>query len=179
MCTPRFSEIFSINYINHLHVFVLLFFHSEEDDSWYTMQVWTLAAGLGCGIMAHLATRMFSRGVPTPVGGTVPPQNLDSWMNFPFSTNNKMVLVVRTDLRCRPCPLIQILTRFYPNSILILSRFFKNSLYPNLILIFKNNWIKLEKILYPFLSRFSPNVTLILSRFFLDFFETYFILILS
>jgi hypothetical protein len=72
--------------------------HSEEDESWYTMQVWTLAAGLGCGLMAHLATRMFSRGVPTPVGGRVPPQNLDNWMNFPFSTNNKMVLVVRTDL---------------------------------------------------------------------------------
>lgn len=71
---------------------------SEEDESWYTMQVWTLAAGLGCGIMAHLATRMFSRGVPTPVGGTMPPQNLNNWMNFPFSTNNKMVLVVRTDL---------------------------------------------------------------------------------
>ena len=151
MCTPRFSEIFSINYINHMHVFVLLFFHSEEDDSWYTMQVWTLAAGLGCGIMAHLATRMFSRGVPTPVGGTVPPQNLDSWMNFPFSTNNKMVLVVRTDLRCRPCPFIQILTRFYPDFIQIFKkltlskfylyfiqifpRFFRNLLYPDFILI--------------------------------------------
>ena len=130
MCTPRFSEPYWFS------------FHSEEDDSWYTMQVWTLAAGLGCGIMAHLATRMFSRGVPTPVGGTVPPQNLNNWMNFPFSTNNKMVLVVRTDLRCRPCPFIQILTRFYPNSILTLCRFFKNSLYPNFILIFEKIWIK-------------------------------------
>ena len=119
-----------INYINYLYAcFCGGFFHSEEDDSWYTMQVWTLAAGLGCGLMAHLATRMFSRGVPTPVGGTVPPQNLDSWMNFPFSTNNKMVLVVRTDLRCRPCPFIQNLSWFfknllYPNFIVILSRFF-------------------------------------------------------
>ena len=137
-----------------------MFFHSEEDDSWYTMQVWTLAAGLGCGLMAHLATRMFSRGVPTPVGGTLPPQNLDSWMNFPFSTNNKMVLVVRTDLRCRPCPFIQNLSRFYLNCIQILTRF-----YPNSILI---------------LSRFLKTYFIqILSLFYPDFLETYFIQILS
>ena len=134
--------------------------HSEEDESWYTMQVWTLAAGLGCGLMAHLATRMFSRGVPTPVGGTLPPQNLDSWMNFPFSTNNKMVLVVRTDLRCRPCPFIQNLSRFYLNCIQILTRF-----YPNSILI---------------LSRFLKTYFIqILSLFYPDFLETYFIQILS
>ena len=70
------------------------------------MQVWTLAAGLGCGLMAHLATRIFSRGVPTPVGGTVSPPNLNHWKNFPFSTNNKMVLVVRTDLSMGKVPFI-------------------------------------------------------------------------
>ena len=26
-----------------------------------TVQAWTLAAGIGCGILAHMATRMFSR----------------------------------------------------------------------------------------------------------------------
>jgi len=67
---------------------------SEEDPNWYTMQAWTLAAGLGCGLLAHMASRMFSRGVP----GAVPQENLNNWMNFPFSTDNKMVLVVRTDL---------------------------------------------------------------------------------
>ena len=141
MCTPRFSELFSINYINYLYGFSL---HSEEDDSWYTMQVWTLAAGLGCGIMAHLATRMFSRGVPTPVGGTVPPQNLNNWMNFPFSTNNKMVLVVRTDLRCRPCPFIQILSRFYLDFILILSWFYADFLKTHFVQIL--SWFYLDKI---------------------------------
>jgi len=67
---------------------------SEDEESWYTMQAWTLAAGLGCGILAHMATRMFSRGVPS----AIPQENLENWMNFPFSTDNKMVLVVRTDL---------------------------------------------------------------------------------
>ena len=35
-----------------------------------------------------------SRGVPS----AIPQENLENWMNFPFSTDNKMVLVVRTDL---------------------------------------------------------------------------------
>ena len=121
ICAPPDFQNYLVSITSDICMF-LCFFHSEEDDSWYTMQVWTLAAGLGCGIMAHLATRMFSRGVPTPVGGTVPPQNLDSWMNFPFSTNNKMVLVVRTDLRCRPCPFIQNLSRFYPDFIQIFKK---------------------------------------------------------
>ena len=59
------------------------------------MQAWTLAAGVGCGLLAHVATRMFSRTVAPAIQTS---KNYDSLMNFPFSTNNKMVLVVRTDL---------------------------------------------------------------------------------
>ena len=56
------------------------------------MQAWTLAAGVGCGILAHIATRMFSTTRP------LQEKAYDSLMNFPFSTNNKMVLIVRTEL---------------------------------------------------------------------------------
>jgi hypothetical protein len=54
------------------------------------MQTWTLAAGLGCGILAHFASRLLVRSPPK--------SPLNNWMTFPFSTNNKMILVVRTDL---------------------------------------------------------------------------------
>ena len=37
--------------------------------------------------------------------------------------------------KCCPCPFIQILSRFYPDFIQILSRFLKHSLYPNFIQI--------------------------------------------
>ena len=59
------------------------------------MQSWTLAAGLGCGVLAHIATRMFSR----TLSREIPQSQMENWMNFPFSTDNKMILVVRTDLK--------------------------------------------------------------------------------
>lgn len=62
-----------------------------------TMQAWTLAAGIGCGILAHYANRMFASTSSARLSSSSEP-SLNSWMNFPFSTNNKMVLVVRTDL---------------------------------------------------------------------------------
>ena len=56
------------------------------------MQAWTLVAGLGCGVLAHVASRVFSRGIakemkPPPRSMKAPPSQMD----FPFSTNNKMV----------------------------------------------------------------------------------------
>ena len=61
-----------------------------------------------------------------------------------------------TTVQCRPCPFIYILFGFYPDFIsgfyadfiLILSRFLKNSLYPDFILSFEKIRIKLEKIFY-------------------------------
>ena len=41
-----------------------------------------------------MATRIFTRTSPSAVSKN----NYENWMNFPFSTDNKMVLVVRTDL---------------------------------------------------------------------------------
>ena len=37
-------------------------FYSNEEDitDWFVMQAWTLAAGIGCGLMAHFAARLFS-----------------------------------------------------------------------------------------------------------------------
>ncbi len=70
---------------------------SSEEETWIEMQAWTLAAGIGCGIVAHLATRMFSRNLPY-AAKEIPKESLEGFMNFPFSTDNKMVLVVRTDL---------------------------------------------------------------------------------
>ena len=72
----------------------MVFFSDEDSENWYTIQAWTLAAGLGCGILAHMATRIFTRTSPSAVSKN----NYENWMNFPFSTDNKMVLVVRTDL---------------------------------------------------------------------------------
>ena len=59
------------------------------------MQAWTLAAGLGCGLVAHVAARVISRASSSATNQKSP---LETWTNFPFSTDNKMVLVVRTDL---------------------------------------------------------------------------------
>ena len=61
------------------------------------MQAWTLAAGIGCGILAHMASRIFTRSM-----GKVPSSevsHLEKITNFPFSMDNKMVLIVRTDLQ--------------------------------------------------------------------------------
>lgn len=62
----------------------------EEIDSWWVVQLWTLAGGLVCGLMAHFISRLFTRK-------SIPP-TLENITNFPFSTDNKMVLVVRTDI---------------------------------------------------------------------------------
>ena len=62
-------------------------------------------------------------------------------------------------LKPRPCPFIQILSRFYPDFIQILSRF-----YPDFIQIS---------------LMFYPDFTLILSRFYPDFLKSHFIQILS
>ena len=61
------------------------------------MQAWTLAMGLGCGVLAHMASRIFSRSWSREVAGNR--SQLEDMMNFPFSMDNKMVLVVRTDLQ--------------------------------------------------------------------------------
>ena len=42
-------------------------------------------------------------------------------------------MIYSADQMCCPCPFIQILSRFYPDFIQILSIFFKNSFYPNFI----------------------------------------------
>lgn len=57
----------------------------------------TLAAGLGCGLLAHFATRLFSRSVPKEIAAEK--SKLEGLLSFPFSMDNKMVLVVRTDLQ--------------------------------------------------------------------------------
>merc|ERR1712061_578877 len=69
--------------------------NNEEDV--VTMQAWTLAMGLGCGVLAHMASRIFSRSWSREVAGNR--SQLEDMMNFPFSMDNKMVLVVRTDLQ--------------------------------------------------------------------------------
>jgi len=68
---------------------------SEEEDM-LTVQAWTLAAGIGCGILAHMATRMFSRSFRREAMSSA--QNIIR-NNLPKSMDNKMVLVVRTDLQ--------------------------------------------------------------------------------
>jgi len=69
---------------------------SSEEESWWTMQAWTLAAGLGCGLLAHVASRVITRASAVSSGNSK--SALETWTNFPFSTDNKMVLVIRTDL---------------------------------------------------------------------------------
>ena len=66
---------------------------STEEESWLMSQAWTLMAGIGCGLLAHIAVRAFSSTSSAQVS------KMENLMNFPFSTNNKMVLVVRTDLK--------------------------------------------------------------------------------
>ena len=75
-------------------------FYSEDgnnEEDVVTMQAWTLAMGLGCGVLAHMASRIFSRSWSREVAGNR--SQLEDMMNFPFSMDNKMVLVVRTDLQ--------------------------------------------------------------------------------
>ena len=91
MTIDDFLRNVKMNWLN----FPLILFSEEED--WLTMQAWTLAAGIGCGILAHMASRIFTRSM-----GKVPSSevsHLEKITNFPFSMDNKMVLIVRTDLQ--------------------------------------------------------------------------------
>ena len=47
--------------ISRVFILFFLFFSTSEEEDMLTVQAWTLAAGIGCGILAHMATRMFSR----------------------------------------------------------------------------------------------------------------------
>ena len=84
-------------FIGRFAISLRLFHSSEEEENWWTMQAWTLAAGLGCGLLAHVASRVISRA-STATSSSDAKSPLEKWTNFPFSTENKMVLVIRTDL---------------------------------------------------------------------------------
>ena len=62
--------------------------------------------------------------------------------------------------KCRPCPFIQILCRFYPNFILILSRFLVTHFIQILSRLYPNFWRNLDKVGKNTLSRFYPNFIL-------------------
>ena len=64
----------------------------SEEESVLMSQAWTLMAGISCGLLAHFLTRAFKSSAAKV-------SKVESLLNFPFSTNNKMVLVIRTDLK--------------------------------------------------------------------------------
>ena len=87
-------RIIRVSQFGLLRVHLITCCYRAEEENWWTMQAWTMAAGLGCGLLAHVAARVFSRA-SSSANSKSP---LETWTNFPFSTDNKMVLVIRTDL---------------------------------------------------------------------------------
>ena len=66
--------------------------HQEKpEDNWWNSQITLLAAGVICGVLANF---LFRRQGESDMGNRIPSVT----RRASFSTNHKMVLVVRTDL---------------------------------------------------------------------------------
>lgn len=66
----------------------------QEEYTWWTNGFWTLFFGLACGIVANMLGRIWAFGRHTTAPATSYANNLFDNL----STDNKMVLIVRTDL---------------------------------------------------------------------------------
>ena len=73
----------------------MLKIEEQEDSTWWTNGFWTLFLGLACGIVANMLGRIwtFGRHNAAPSALSYSKKLFDN-----LSTDNKMVLIVRTDL---------------------------------------------------------------------------------
>ena len=67
---------------------------SAEIEAWWKNQFWTLFLGLACGVGVNMLSRLWTYGRYPAMNSSVSASGTISNM----STDNKMVLVVRTDL---------------------------------------------------------------------------------
>jgi len=73
---------------------------SSEIESWWQSQFWTLFLGLACGVGVSMLSRLWTFG-RNPAITTASTPSISPMSSSPFknlSMDNKMVLVVRTDL---------------------------------------------------------------------------------